>query len=401
MEKYSTRIAVLLLIICVSVLILPSIRDVEFAEKADEGYYLRYADEISTHGLTEFRNLFTQYIENKSHWFFPNPLRIGFFLVASAWINIFDKSFFALSYLSFLCYLLFIITNFHFCRKHFGEEKAIFLSLLIAFSPLNMGMSRRALADSAVTLFLALSMWLFLEMLREDKNFKKKGAFLLIFSFSILMKETCALLIAPFLIFIIAYDINTEGKIKSQNIIFTIFPLVIAFLVYIILSGSLGKTIEVIKIILQSPGSNEYALRYGAGPWFRYIIDFMLLSPCTLILSIGYIFCIAKNWDLINWNKLFFLTILLVLFCILNFFTKNLRYVMILDMPIRLFSIFMIYRLIPEKVNDNLRRIALATIILLICVTDYFTYKNIFVINSVYDPVSIWLLGYRNIIFLE
>lgn len=152
---------ILFLVIIVSILIFPTIKYVNFAKNADEGFYLRYANAISNKGIAEFRNLFTEYINNKENWVFPNPLRIGSIIIASLWCRVFSNSFVALAYLSFFSFILFIIINYIFCNRVFGREKATFLAFLIAFSPINMAMSRRALCDSLTTLFLGLCIWLF------------------------------------------------------------------------------------------------------------------------------------------------------------------------------------------------------------------------------------------------
>src|SRR3989338_8677664 len=202
-KKYNlySYVYIFLLITIVSFLILPTLQYVRFAEKADEGYYFRYANIIADKGLIGFRQLFTEYLGNRQDWVFPNPLRMGFIFIAAIFCKIFGRSFLALAYLSFFSYLIFIFINYYFCRRLFDTEKAALFSFLIAFSPLNLAMSRRALPDSTATLLLGLSIWLFLDMIYKDRRTIKKILFVLAFSFSVLTKETCIILAVPFFIF--------------------------------------------------------------------------------------------------------------------------------------------------------------------------------------------------------
>lgn len=389
---------ILLLLLIVSILIFPSIRYVKFAERADEGYYLKYADTLTNKGLLELGNLFKDYIGHKENWLFPNPLRIGLFFISSIWCKIFGSSFMTLAYLSFFSYLLLIILNYIFSSKFFGRETAIFLSFLVAFSPINMAMSRRALSDSITTLFLAMSIWLFLDMIHHDKSTVKKIVFLIIFSSSILVKETSVLLVIPFFIFIFIYQIKFKGKIKWQDFLYLlVYPGVIVLAVYLIFSKNIFIIIEVVKAVSTAVKTNEYAILFGSGPWYRYIIDYMLLSPWTLLLSVGYVFYMILYLDKIEINEIYFLIVILASFLLFNFFTKNVRYVMILDMPMRLFSVLMLKKIITVRF-PKYTFILIAILIITISVFDYINFHTLFLKDGIYDPVSFLLLKSKRLI---
>ena len=391
-------IIILLLLASVFMIIFPTIRYVEFADRADEGYYFRYAYTIANKGLVEFRNLFTGYIQNKENWVYPNPLRVGSIFITSLWFRLFGSSFLALAYLSFLSYLLFVIINYIFCSRVFDRETARNLSFLIIFSPLNMAMSRRALSDSLTTLFLGLSIWLFLEMIYKDKGILKRILFLAAFTSSILIKETCALLAIPFSLFLIIYKTRFKAKVKWSNLLYLlVYPAIIILPVYLLSSGSMLKIIEVARVVSSAVESNRYAVFYGAGPWFRYLIDFMLLSPWILVLAIGYVFYLAAKLEKIEIREGYFLTILLVTFFLFNFLTKNIRYIMFLDLPLRLFAVLMLKK-ITERISPRVSSILTFGLVALISLSDYINFSNLFLENGIYDPITFWLLKFRGII---
>jgi 4-amino-4-deoxy-L-arabinose transferase-like glycosyltransferase len=365
---------------------------------ADEGYYLKYASAIANKGLSEFRNLFTDYVGHEENWVFPNPLRVGLIFISAIWCRIFGNSFVALAYLSFLSYLLLIIINYLFCSKIFGRDKATLLAFLVAFSPLNMAMSRRALSDSLTTLFLLMSIWLFLDMIDRDNSVVKKIIFVLIFSFTILIKETSALLVIPFFVFMIIYQSKFKGKIRLSDFLYLlVYPAIIVSVIYLISAGSIFKIIEVGRVVSTAVKTNSYAILYGSGSGLRYIIDYLLLSPWVLILTVGYLFYMILHFDDSEISEVYFSIVLLVSLFMFSFLTKNIRYIMVLDLPLRLFSILMLKKLFEKRFSKH-AVILLVFSVLAICVFDYFNFEYLFLKRDIYDPVTFLLLEAKHII---
>jgi len=219
-KKYSFdfHITVLAIILAtVFILIIPTIQEVIYRAQHDEGYYFKYASYISDKGLGGFKDLAGDYIDNKEHWIFPNPVRVGLISLSALWVKLLGKSFYSLSHLSFVSYLLLIVVCYYFCRRLFDKEKAILLALLTAFSPLNMAMSRRALSESVTMLLLGLSVWLFLDMMQKDRSLLKKAIFVLVFSYSILVKETSCLLAIPFVIYMAIHKFRFKKDLRAVD----------------------------------------------------------------------------------------------------------------------------------------------------------------------------------------
>lgn len=381
---------VFLLVLCASfALISFSLKDVEFAAGADEGYYLKYASYIGEHGIRGFPDLFKNYIADQGNWLYPNPLRAGFITLSSVWLRIFGYSFLNLAYFSLFSFCAFLIISFYFTAKYFGDKIAVLLAILLAFSPINMAMARRALLDSTFNLFCVLSIWLFFDLLKKDSKIKHI-LFVLIYSFTILVKET-AVLLSLFFVFYLIFRKNRRYLLSA-----TLFPSLAAGSVYLILAGGAFNLVNTIKIILSSPQNNEYAILFGSGPWSRYIIDYMLLSPWVAILSSGFVF-----WHLASKEHderiTYFLLAFVVLFFSFNFFTKNVRYVMMLDVPMRLFCVLMLNKLFEARFPKQAFVLACVSVIT-ISAFDYINFHNLFVSGGIYDPVTYWLLRGEHII---
>jgi hypothetical protein len=177
-----------------------------------------------------------------------------------------------------------------------------------------------------------------------------------------------------------------------------VYPGLLTGLVYLLLSGSLLHIAHIAKIIIFiSPKINPFALQYCSGPWFTYIIDYILLSPWTLLLCVGYLFTVLQNFPKSDLKDVYFATTCIVLLILLSFFTKSVRYFMILDVAIRLFALLMLYKMIPVK-SERMKFIVAGGIVVILCINDFCTFYDMFIKRNLYDPTSYWLLKMRNII---
>ncbi len=394
-EKSVYKLFLFFVVVLAGLLVLSSFNRVQFAPAADEGYYLGYATKIGSQGISGFAGLFQEYLSDTRHWVFPNPLRIGFIALSALWLKIFGYSFIHLAGMSLFFYLLFLLVSYYFSQKYFGRQLALFFVILLAFSPLQMAMARRALLESAVNFSYALSVWLFWEFL-QSRSRKKLVFFLAALTLSILIKETGILLIFVFATFLLAKKFIFKKEVGVGEVAAILFvPPVLAGLVYWAL-GCLSYVPATIKIILDSPKTNIYAIMFGSGPWYSSLIDYLILSPWVFILAIGFAFVyLMHNRD----SQLpgYFIFILLVNLALLSIFTKNVRYLIILDTPLRLFAVLMLYRISRLILPRHGLLLTFILVVILAC-GDYLNFYDLFLRAGIYDPVSFLLLKAKQII---
>jgi hypothetical protein len=122
----------------------------------------------------------------------------------------------------------------------------------------------------------------------------------------------------------------------------------------------------------------------------------MLLSPFVLILAIGFI---AANFFETKNNRIavyFSLVIILGLF-FFNFFTKNVRYVIFLDAPIRLLAVLALGK-ITQRVFPLRANVWIFAIVICLSFFDCLNFQRFFIFYNIYDPVSFLLLQASHII---
>ncbi len=397
--RFSSRTNNLILLLIISVsctLIISSLGQIKFAAGSDEGYYFRCATYVAQKGIPGFPDIFKVYFENPQHQITQNPLRVGFVILASFWLKLLGYSFINLALLSLFFYCILLIVAFSFVKKYFQEKIALLFLMLLAFSPLNMAMARRALIDSAVSLFVFSSVWLFWENLKERKE-QRTIIFILIFAFAILIKESSALLSVFFFLYILIRKAVFKKTIKFADFLFDMFfAFGIAAMVYVSLAGGFVQFFNAAIRVLTSAKVNSYAILFCAGPWFRYLIDFILLSPWVCILAVGFSahYILKQDWQ----EELFYL--LVFSFCSLffhSFLIKNIRYLIFLNIPMCLFAVLMLDEL-TKRLFKGRESSMLIILVLAVSFIDYSAFYYFFVKLGIYDPVSCWLLQASHII---
>lgn len=388
----------LLLIIALGVsFVSMSLPGTEFFPRADEGYYLKYATVIAEKGLSGLSGLYFEYVSTPQSWVFPNPLRVGFIIISGLWLKAFGIGFLGLACLSIFSYAIFLVISFYFSRKYFGEIFALLLSVLLAFSPLAMAISRRALMDSTANLFSLFSIWLFFDYMHRRSNLKL-AFFAVIYALAILIKESTVLLSVIFIAWVLCVKLVYKKDIRLRDFLLaSIVPFSVVGLVYASL-GVLPYLPRLAQIVINSPSTNPYAIQFGCGPWFRYIIDYMLISPLIMMFALGAVFyCLLSRSRDFNPAMAYFLLVFVLLLLVFDFFTKNVRYVMFLDYPIRILALLMLTKLCA-RYSSAKGAAFLAILVMVFATFDCLNFYALFIKEGIYDPVSLWLLKAHQLI---
>ncbi len=292
--------------------------ETEFFKGADEGYYFNYAAAIIERGMAGFPYLIKSHIENPQSYLVPPPSRVGHVLFTALWLRLFGASFTNLFKFSFFCYVLFILVNIYYSRKIFGKDIAYLFALLVSSSPLVMAMGKRALSESNLNLFSALSLWTFMDFLVTKKK-SRFFVFLLFYSLCVTVKESSLLFVVFFIAFFLIYKYYFKNPIRGiyfANI--ALLWLVIGSIFYIVLFiGGFGNFINLAKAVISAHFGgvkfSPYAVLFCTGPWYRFIIDYLLLAPITTLLFIGYFVnvLVLRKWE---WRIVYFLLYFIVIF---------------------------------------------------------------------------------------
>jgi len=252
---------------------------------ADEGTYYSYATFLAKNGVGAFPEIAKAYVASYTAQLQPTPIRVGHILATVLWFKALPATYVSLARFSFFCFFVFIVISFLYCRKHFGADVAYIFTMLLSSSPLMMAMGRRALSDMHGNLWCSLVVWLFLDFLRDKK--KLTYCFLLLaYSMAILVRES-SLVLGPFLLgmFLLSkYVYRNQVKISYLVGIVVVPAFVVGSIFCLVFGPSVAWSLfmTLFKVHGDSGQASQYATQFCSGPWFRYLIDFISMSPVTV-----------------------------------------------------------------------------------------------------------------------
>jgi hypothetical protein len=174
----------------------------------------------------------------------------------------------------------------------------------------------------------------------------------------------------------------------------TALPLALATAATVAAAGGLMSAAEALRVGVAQVGAVDYIRQFGGGAWYRYVVDFILVSPWTAMLYLMWLgMLIAERRvppRLLAW------VILPVLFVTgVSATWKFIRWALPLDVPIRLGAVLAVQRMVGGRPGSRIRSLALAAVLAGLMAVDVRSFFTLFVAADVYDPASALLLWYR------
>lgn len=389
--------ALTVVLLWVAWLVCSTLGTVHYQKGADEYFYLSYAVRVAEEGPGAFPGLLRAYLANpESARYFPSPLRLGTVLLGAAAVRLGGIHFGSLSLGAFLLLLalVFIAT-----RRSFGERTALWTLLLLSASPLHLALSRRALSDTLTSLSLTVCLWLFAWALWAEgrPSSRRWWTVALAYAAAVLVKESSLLLLVPVSLVFLGWQAVRRRQLAAFGwpvCAVSVVPLAISGLAMGLAAADPGLVWETLKVFGSGAPANLYAQRYQEGPWFRFVVDFMLLSPWATLLylvGLGWIFSERPRDE-----RVWFWAFLPILFVgLASWFPsgKNIRFALFLDVPIRLCVVWILQRLTGDAEGAPAgRTAAMALAVAALMAVDLNSYYRLFVWGGIYDPVSASLL---------
>ena len=365
--------------------------------QADEGCYLRYATRIAEQGPGAFPALFREYLQDPlGPQYFPSPLRLTPIALGALSVLFSGSDFASLADVSLLAFLALLVLVFSGLRRTLGERTALAVTLLLTVSPLHLAMARRALADSLNATLLLTCLWLCIHGVTARKTAPRWWVSVAVaYAITFLGRELNLVLIPISLALI-----GSDAVRRRQPIPFwavgcvSLLPLLGAAALAALAAGGVGMAWAAFSATVVQPARNVYALEYGSGPWFRYVVDYVLLSPWTTLLYLAWLGYLAgariEDERLWAWA----LVPILFLACATPF-AKFVRWALPLDAPLRLGAVLLLQRLVRDRAGDRWATVRLGVIVAGLMWADLRAFHDLFVVGDIYDPSSALLLAGR------
>ncbi len=306
----------------------------------DEALYRGYVDDLIRYGVSSYPDLAEHYVEVQSR--LPSailpPTRFLYVFAAYLWHEVFGSD--ALSSLRdvsslFSILLLFLAAAFAWRLR--GWRVALCVTALMSYAPTQIHMGQHALIDGFFAFWATLCLWLLWENLQRPNKWPWLTCYALALALLVLTKENAMFAYVGLLILLGANRWLRFGQISRTLLLLTFAGPLLGVALLVNLCGSLETTYQIFRLLVSKASVLPYAIATGDGPWYRYLIDLMAISPVILILAIGGVFQLKMN-DKTSLFLLFFVVGSYLLMANVRY-GMNLRYTNMWDLPLRFLAV--------------------------------------------------------------
>lgn len=357
----------------------------------DEGLYREYVNGLIEGGLSTYPDIVDHYIEIQQQLtgsILP-PLRFLYIFAAYLWHQVFGTE--ALAALRAVAALFSILTLFLatvFAWRLRGQTWAIGVAALMSVAPTQIHMSQHALVDGFFTFWALSCLFLLWENLRVPGSWPRLLTYTLALCCLVLTKENAFFVFVALLAIIALNSWLSFGVVRRELLLCTVAGPLLGLVILVFLSGGLGALVATYQLSVSKNYQLAYAILTGDGPWHRYLIDLLLVSPLILIFALGATFRLDRSQKP-EWFLFTFMAASYLIMCNIKY-GMNLRYANMWDMPLRFLALSQIVAFTTRL--DRYRNIILYGAIVLLCASELRQYIVLFVQFPLYELVPEGLL---------
>jgi 4-amino-4-deoxy-L-arabinose transferase-like glycosyltransferase len=356
----------------------------------DEWLYRGYVSVLVRHGLGVYPEMARHYLQKQEaidSVFLP-PTRFFYIGAAYAWHLVWGTGpLKSLSAISSLCSMLLLGLSALFAWRLGGGAIALCVTALMAFAPTQIHMSQHALIDGVFAFWATLSLWLLWENLQRPNRWPWLAAYGGALAVMVLTKENAMFAYLAILALLAANHWLRFGRLTMSLCLVTVLGSLLGVVILVSLCGGLGTTIEIYRLLVSKASVLEFAIMTGDGPWYRYLVDLMVVSPVILVLAIGGIF----RFKATERAGLFLLLFVAASFLVMANvrYGMNLRYTNMWDFPLRYLAVLCLWGIVPRKSAPALW---MGLCIAVLCAIEFRQYHIFFVQNNLYELAPQYLL---------
>ena len=354
----------------------------------DEGLYRDYADKLTRFGLISYPEIIERYREKQQTLtgsILP-PVRFLYIFFAYLWHQFFGSEMLScLKNVSAVFSMLTLLLAAIFAARLGGSGYAIGVGALMAFAPTQLHMSQHALVDGFFTFWATLVLWSLWENLRAPRDWRWLALYVVALTATVLTKENAFFVWVAVVAILIANHWLKFGTVTRELLLATVIGPVLGVVLLGMLAGGAGPLIATYQLSVTKNYELKYAILTGDGPWYRYLVDLMLVSPVVLLLAVGSIFNLTRLKKT-EWLCLIFIAASYLVMCNIKY-GMNLRYANMWDLPLRVLAFSQLLVLIGF-IAQRWRSIALFAAVGLTCALEMRNYVVMAVEYPLYELVT-------------
>ncbi|MEY2584639.1 MAG: hypothetical protein QOD80_665 [Verrucomicrobiota bacterium] len=357
----------------------------------DEDLYRKYIEHLDKVGLGSYPEIvdhYRKFQQTLAGSILP-PLRFLYILAGYIWHNLFGTdALFALTCVASFFSILTLGLAVLLAWRMKGPAFATMIAALTAFAPSQLHMSQHALVDGFFTFWALLSLWLLWENLQAPRSWKWLAPYVVALALMVLTKENSFFVWVALVALMGANRWLRFGTVTRELLLATVLGPLLGVAVLVFLAGGVGDMIATYQLSISKNYTLKYAIMTGDGPWHRYLVDLLMVSPVILLLALGGIFRLRRD-DRVGWFFAGFIAASYLIMCNVKY-GMNLRYANMWDVPLRILAAGAILGLASKL--PRYRQAAIVAGVTLVCLVEFRQYLVLFVNYPLYELVSEGLL---------
>ncbi len=367
----------------------------------DETLYRNYLRQLIHVGLGNYPDIVDNYLAFQKT--IPGsilpPTRALYILCAYGWHGVFGTEplacFYAVSRVFSVGTLL---VAGGFARRLFADRRlALATFALMAFSPLQIHLAQHALVDGFFEFWALLTLWALWENLRQPGHRGWLTVYTAGLALMVTTKENAFFVFVALLAILAANRWGRFGTVSRPLLALTFVGPVIGVAILANLAGGLGTLIEVYRLGVPKNLNLAYAIATGDGPWYRYLLDLLTISPLVFLLGVAMLFQLqGRREDRPLWFVVVFVAASYVLMANVKY-GMNLRYATIWDLPLRALAVAQV-ALLAARCPERWRWPVTTVMVAGLCAFDLGQYDRLAVKFPLYELVPMDLLRALNIL---
>ena len=358
----------------------------------DEAYYAHYLDQFLRVGFSGYPDMVDVYKLQQLNLVgsvLP-PTRFLYIFCAYLWHGVFGgdalQCFYAVSRL--FSVLTLGLAGLFARRLLPTRPLALGVFALMAFSPLQIHMAQHALADGFFEFWALGTLWALWECLRQPAHKGWLTAYAAGLALLVTTKENAFFVWVAVVALIVLNRWMRFGIVSRPLLVLTVVGPLVGVAVLVNLAGGVRELVDVYRIGVPKNLTLPYAIQTGDGPWYRYLLDLLTMSPVVLLLAVGAALQLRPSPDGGRDDRpllfvLGFVAASYVLMCNVKY-GMNLRYATMWDLPLRALAMAQVGWMVT-RVRVEWRAWALTLAVAGLCAFDLDQYYRLAVLNPLYE----------------
>jgi len=265
-----------------------------------------------------------------------------------------------------------------------GKAWALAIGALMCVAPTQIHMSQHALVDGFFTFWALICLWLFWENLQAPRDWRWLVAYIVGLALLVLTKENSFFVWIALIALLVANHWLRFGIVTRELVIATVLGPLLGGVILVLLAGGLSQTIHTYHYSLAKNYQLHYAILTGDGPWYRYLVDLLLVSPIVLILAFGTLFRLDREMKPELFMSIFIAASYLVM-CNVKY-GMNLRYANMWDLPLRFLAFSQI--VVMASWAKQYRTVIIAAAVLFLAAIEFHQYIVLAVRYPLYELIT-------------